>query len=69
MSVIQGGVVITGATQRDIVGAGVPTDGTSGDGAGHSEIGDKYRDQTNGDVYINAGTKASPTWKLVTRAA
>lgn len=26
-------------------------------------------DYTNGNLYINAGTKATPSWKLVTRAA
>lgn len=50
-------------------GAGVPTDGTSGDGAKFAGPGSLYVDVTNSNHYINAGTKASPTWKLVTRAA
>lgn len=48
---------------------GVPVDGTSGTGAGFAGKGSLATDITNGDLYINAGTKASPTWKLVTRAA
>lgn len=50
-------------------GAGAPTDGVAGTGAGFAEIGSIYLDRTNGNAYLNAGTKASPTWKLVTRAA
>lgn len=49
--------------------AGVPTDGGAGTGAGFAQIGSMAIDRTNGNAYINAGTKASPTWKLVTRAA
>lgn len=48
-------------------GAGAPVDGTTG--ATFAEIGSIYIDRTNGNAYINAGTKASPTWKLITRAA
>lgn len=51
-----------------MTGAGVPTDGTSGDGVG-SGPGSLYIDVTNANHYINGGTAASPTWKLVTRAA
>lgn len=50
-------------------GAGAPTDGGSGTGAGFAEIGSLYLDRTNGKAYLNGGTKASPTWKLVTSAA
>ena len=49
------------------VGAGVPTDGTTG--ANVAGIGSQYTDITNGNLYLNGNTKASPTWKLVTRAA
>jgi len=48
-------------------GAGVPTDGTTG--AGFAGPGSMYVDTSGKNVYINANTKASPTWKLVTRAA
>jgi hypothetical protein len=47
--------------------AGVPTDGTTG--AGFAGPGSMCVDITNKNVYINANTKASPTWKLITRAA
>lgn len=49
--------------------AGVPVDGTSGTGAGFAGPGSMCMDITNKNAYINANTKASPTWKLVTRAA
>ena len=45
--------------------AGVPTDGTSGDGAGWAGKGSQCTDTTNGKLYINTGTKASPTWTVV----
>jgi len=50
-------------------GAGAPVDGGAGTGAGFAQIGSMYFDRTNGNAYLNAGTKASPTWKLITRAA
>lgn len=49
--------------------AGVPVDGTSGTGAGISGPGSICVDYTNANLYVNGNTKASPTWKLVTRAA
>lgn len=49
--------------------AGAPVDGTSGTGAGVAGPGSLVVDITNANHYINANTKASPTWKLVTRAA
>lgn len=52
-----------------IQSAGAPTDGTSGTGAGEAGPGSLCVDRTNKNVYVNANTKASPTWKLVTRAA
>jgi len=51
------------------VGSGAPTDGTSGTGAGNLGPGSLYIDYTNKNMYINANTLASPTWKLFTRAA
>ena len=53
----------------DLEGSGVPTDGEAGTGAGFAGKGSRYTDYTNANLYINANTKASPTWKLVTRAA
>lgn len=48
--------------------AGAPTSGGSGDGAAFAGPGSLVIDTTNGDFYINIGTKASPDWKKVTRA-
>lgn len=44
--------------------AGVPTAGTSGDGAGWAGKGSLCTDATNGKLYINTNTKASPTWTV-----
>jgi len=48
-------------------GSGTPTDGTSGDGAGWAGPGSLYTDRTatTGKLYINTGTKASPTYTVV----
>lgn len=45
--------------------AGAPADGTSGTGAGVLDKGAQLTDTTNAKVYINTGTKASPTWTVV----
>jgi len=42
--------------------AGVPSDGASGTGAGFAGKGSICSDITNGELYTNQGTKASPTW-------
>lgn len=60
-------LVLTGDVKL-ILNAGVPTDGTSGTGLGAAK-GSLLIDTTNANLYINANTAASPTWKLVTRAA
>jgi len=53
--------------------AGVPVDYTDGSppatGEATAGIGSLCFDYTNGNLYINGGTKAQPVWKLVTRAA
>ena len=49
--------------------AGAPTNGTSGTKAGRAATGALLIDTTNANLYVNGGTLASPTWKLVTRAA
>lgn len=46
---------------------GAPVDGTTG--AAYAEKSSLCIDRTNANVYINAGTRAAPVWKLVTRAA
>lgn len=50
-------------------GAGAPVDGIAGTGAGFAGPGSLFIDRTNANMFINANTKASPTWKLFTRAA
>lgn len=52
-----------------LTGAGVPVDGVSGTGAAVAGPGSIYLDVTNANMYLNGNTQASPTWKLVTRAA
>ena len=49
-----------------IPNAGVPTDAVTG--ANIAGKGSLVIDTTNGKLYINGGTKSSPTWKLVTSA-
>lgn len=49
--------------------SGAPVDGTSGTLANIAPKGASLMDTTNANLYINAGTQASPVWKLVTRAA
>lgn len=42
--------------------AGAPSNGTSGTLAGYAQKGDLLADTTNGNLYQNTGTQASPTW-------
>ena len=51
-----------------ITGDGAPSDGTSGTGAGYAGPASTYHDYTNGKVYVNTNTKASPTWVVVGNA-
>jgi hypothetical protein len=44
------------------ISTGVPTDGTSGTGAGVDGPGSLYINYATGIWYINTNTKASPTW-------
>jgi hypothetical protein len=48
-----------------MTGAGAPTNGTSGSGAGYAGIGSLYINKTSGTMYQNTGTLASPTWTAV----
>lgn len=48
-----------------IQGAGAPTSGTSGDGAGFAGPGSQYIDRTSGTPYKNTNTAASPTWAAI----
>lgn len=52
-----------------IAQAGAPTNGTSGTGNKFAGIGSQYTNTTTGAVYINTGTKASPTWSLLASAS
>lgn len=45
-------------------GSGAPTNGTSGTGFGVAGPGSVYIDYTNKVMYVNTGTKASPTWSV-----
>lgn len=46
--------------------AGAPSSGTSGTLAGIAGKGDLLSDTTNGNLYYNTGTLASPTWSQIT---
>lgn len=46
-------------------GSGAPTSGTSGTGANQRAKGSIYIDYTNGNAYLNTGTKASPSWMFI----
>lgn len=48
-----------------VTNAGAPTDGTSGTGVNVCGKGTLLIDTTNGVLYINTGTLASPTWTKV----
>lgn len=51
-----------------LVGSGAPVDGIAGTGAGVTGKGSMYVDSASGEVYLNTGTLASPTWKQITHA-
>ena len=46
-------------------GAGAPVNGVSGTGAGFAGPGSQYTDRSAATIYLNSGTKASPTWASV----
>jgi hypothetical protein len=54
-----------GNDARLLTNEGVPSNGTNGTGAGSAGKGSLISDVTNGKLYINTGTKASPTWTVV----
>lgn len=62
MALIAGGLVIEGANQAPFENAGAPTNGTSGTYAGSCRKGSLLIDTTNGNLYVNTNTAASPTW-------
>ena len=65
MAVIQGGTVIEGALKRVWSASEAPTSGTDGTLAGIADTGDLLSDVSAGTLYINTGSKASPTWTVV----
>lgn len=56
---------VAGALSRVYESAGAPTSGTSGTYAGEALPGAILSDTTNGVVYVNTNTQASPTWSKV----
>ena len=48
-----------------LYGAGAPSGAT---GANHAAPGSLYTDTTGAKAYIQGGTKASPSWKIITSA-
>jgi hypothetical protein len=61
-------VVQQSGAPADVVklyGAGAPAASL---GANHANTGSEYVDTTNGKLYINSGSKASPSWRIVTSA-
>lgn len=60
-----GGLKIGGHDVGINEGDGAPTNGASGTGQGVYGPGSMYIDRTNGIVYINTNTKASPTWTVL----
>lgn len=49
----------------NVTGSGAPTSGASGTGVGICGPGSEYTDSANGNIYINVGTLAVPSWSLV----
>lgn len=47
-----------------VVNAGAPSDGTSGTGAGLCDTGSLLINTDDGTIYLNTGTKDSPTWTI-----
>lgn len=65
MAVIEGtGTLLEGSGHAaPFRNAGAPTDGVTF--ANRAAIGALLVDTTNGKLYINTGTQASPTWTVV----
>lgn len=62
------GIKIGSDADSDIylfTGSGAPTDGAAGTGAGEAGKGSLYFRRSNGALYYNSNTKASPTWTLI----
>jgi hypothetical protein len=48
-----------------LYGAGAPSAST---GAGQAQTGSEYTDYSAGKIYVNSGSKTTPSWRLVTSA-
>lgn len=57
------GVFLSNSIAVCFLNAGAPTNGTTG--ATITEKGSLLIDTTNAKLYINTGTKSSPTWTIV----
>lgn len=62
--VFEGGIGLGGNVQL-FRGSGAPTNGTSGTGAGEAGPGSLYWRTSNGALYTNTNTQASPTWAAI----
>lgn len=65
MSIIRGGQIIESGEHRVYQNAGAPTNGAAGTCAGDAPKGALLVDTTNGALYINTNTTASPTWSSI----
>ncbi len=61
--------ILGAETRKAWVNEGTPTSGTSGTLAGVAVAGDLLIDSTNGKVYQNTNTQASPTWTRLSSVA
>jgi hypothetical protein len=65
-----GSLLVKGGAGFGVYGfSGVPTNGTSGTLAGIANPASLLVDTTNGEVYKNVNTKASPIWEAISRWA
>lgn len=62
--IYEGGIGLGGGVTL-FRGSGAPTNGTSGTGVGYAGPGSFYIRTSNGAVYVNTNTLASPTWSQV----
>lgn len=60
--VFQVGELLRNNDIRTMQGSGAPTNGTNGTGAGIAGPGSTYFRRSNGAIYVNTNTIASPTW-------
>ena len=69
MAVIELNNVTLGSRGDVFQNAGAPSNGTSGSFANKANKGSLLVDSTNGKLYQNTNTKASPTWTEIDTAA